>query len=183
MELPLNSVKMHCIGCGSSEIAIDDYLQKNFDLNVCEKCKGANEDDKFSLITKTEAKKTYLMTDEELDRNENLPFIIKQNPKKSHWAKMHLYCRIQVESYAIKKWGSLKEIANQHDLREHSIQARRRQKLEKDLAALRKGITKVKPSKSDQITQHQHEFIEVTEGNTKIKICKECCHKVEFEEI
>ena len=52
---------MHCIGCGSSEIAIDDYLQKNFDLNVCEKCKGANEDDKFSLITKTEAKKTYLI--------------------------------------------------------------------------------------------------------------------------
>ncbi|KAJ9642892.1 DNA repair protein rad14 [Coniosporium tulheliwenetii] len=53
--------------------------------------------EKYSLLTKTEARDDYLLTDPELKDTEILPHLLKPNPHKSTFASMHLYLRYQVE--------------------------------------------------------------------------------------
>jgi DNA-repair protein complementing XP-A cells len=54
-----------CKLCGSTEI--DLTFHKVFYTNVCAKCKHENPE-KFSLLTKTECKEDYLLTDRRLCR-------------------------------------------------------------------------------------------------------------------
>ena len=49
-----------CKVCGTQDI--DFTFHKVFYINVCAKCKHENPD-RFSLLTKTEAKEDYLLTD------------------------------------------------------------------------------------------------------------------------
>lgn len=51
-----------CKVCGTSDI--DFTFHKVFRTNVCAKCKHDNPE-RFSLLTKTEAKEDYLLTDRE----------------------------------------------------------------------------------------------------------------------
>lgn len=52
---------------------------------------------KHALITKTEAKKNYILTDVDLEqRGTPLKYILGKNPHNSHWSDMKLYLLIQV---------------------------------------------------------------------------------------
>ena len=53
-----------CQECGSVEL--DFQLHRVFGVGVCPKCKVDNPD-KYSLLTKTECKEDYLLTDRKLD--------------------------------------------------------------------------------------------------------------------
>ena len=54
-------------------------------------------EDAHKLITKTEAKATYLLKDADLEmRDPPLKFIEKKNPRKSSWGTMKLYLETQV---------------------------------------------------------------------------------------
>ena len=58
--------------------------------------------EKHSLITKTEAKKNYVLTDVDLEkRGEPLKFILGKNPHNSRWSDMKLYLLIQVMSLVL----------------------------------------------------------------------------------
>lgn len=47
----------------------------------------------------------YLLTDEELRDEQRMPHWERPNPRKSTYARMKLYLREQVESFAFAKWN------------------------------------------------------------------------------
>ncbi|KAG8595186.1 hypothetical protein GDO81_001443 [Engystomops pustulosus] len=83
-----------CEECGKD--FMDSYLSNHFDLAVCDGCRDAKENHK--LITRTEAKKEYLLKDCDIDKREPiLKYILKKNPHNSHWGDMKLYLKSQIE--------------------------------------------------------------------------------------
>lgn len=84
-----------CLEC-NHEFGIS-YLMTNFDHPVCDRCKDKFGKEKFDLITKTEAKKEYLLKDCDIDlRSPPLRFILGKNPHNSRWGEMKLYLLLQV---------------------------------------------------------------------------------------
>jgi DNA-repair protein complementing XP-A cells len=94
-----------CEACGSL-IGIDSEFHDNFGVSVCFSCKDSNE--LYGIITKTQARSEYLLTDEELADSILLPSISRKNPHNPRWADMKLYLRRQVREFAVKKHGSEK---------------------------------------------------------------------------
>ena len=92
-----------CEVCGSST-AIDAEFYENFRVVVCFSCKDT--DNIYTIITKTQARSEFLLTDEELADFALLPSISRKNPHNPRWADMKLYLKKQVRDYAIKKHGS-----------------------------------------------------------------------------
>lgn len=112
-----------CQFCESSDI--DEFLCSNFGVKVCHGCKDKNPPN-FKLITKTEAKNDYLLTEEELNDANLLPYFRCKNPRKSEWSDMKLYMKNMIENFAIQKWGSLNQIEDKkrernEKLREYKI--------------------------------------------------------------
>ncbi|CAI2163310.1 4966_t:CDS:2 [Funneliformis geosporum] len=151
-----------CKECNSLEL--DNLFRKTFKVNICKKCKGEYPE-KYSLITKTEAKEDYLLTDAELKDVEILPHLSKPNPHKTTWNNMMLFLREQVEEFAFKKWGSEEGLDQEYERRED---LRRRTRTE----TLEQNRRKV----------HKHEFGEVeedTETGVTTQCCKTCGLRIE----
>lgn len=106
-----------CEACEST--VIDPEYYDNFHVTVCFSCKESKP--LYGIITKTQARNEYLLTDEELADSNLLPSISKKNPHNPRWADMKLYLRRQVRDFAIKKHGSeeaIKEaLANRNESR------------------------------------------------------------------
>lgn len=153
-----NDVK--CRECGSVEI--DWQWEEVFKCRVCNGCKEKLPE-KYSLLTKTEAKEDYLLTDRkfssaysvpslgirelmlmlswvaELKDPELLPHLNKPNPHKSHWHDMMLFLRYQVEDYAFKtKWGSAEALDAEFEKRETEKKKRKEDKFKAKLQELKK---------------------------------------------
>jgi DNA-repair protein complementing XP-A cells len=110
--------------------------------------------EKYSLLTKTEAKEDYLLTDREYSLSyvslyltdsaelrdpELLPHLNKPNPHKSHWHDMMLFLRFQVEEYAINtKWGSAEALDAEYERREAQKKARKESKFKEKLLDLKR---------------------------------------------
>ncbi|KAI9827385.1 MAG: hypothetical protein M1826_006310 [Phylliscum demangeonii] len=94
-----------CRECHSLEI--DWKWEAELHCRVCNACKDKFPE-RYSLLTKTEARQDYLLTDPELRDPDLLPHLERPNPHKSSWNQMMLYPRYQLEAYAFspKKWGS-----------------------------------------------------------------------------
>jgi DNA-repair protein complementing XP-A cells len=130
---------------------------------------------KYSLLTKTECKSDYLLTDEELRDRNNLPFWIKPNPHKQSYSNMLLYCRSQVEEYGFKKWGGEKGLDLEIERRQKESVVRKKKKFKKQTVELRrKTMTSVLKTRED----HQHEF----ESLDGMMTCKTCSLEIEYEE-
>lgn len=125
-----------CIECGSIEL--DQNLHKNFSILACRKCVKEHPE-KYSLLTKTECKEDYLLTDPELKDEDLLPRIEKPNPHG--FSRMLLFLRAQVEEYAWKKWGSSEGLDAEWERRE-AMKVKRREKRYNDL--LREMRTKTR---------------------------------------
>lgn len=91
-----------CESCDSTTIDAEYY--DNFQVMVCFSCKESNA--QYGIITKTQARNEYLLTDEELADSSCLPSISKKNPHNPRWADMKLYLRKQVHDFAVKKHGT-----------------------------------------------------------------------------
>lgn len=142
-----------CRECGSLEI--DWQWEEVFRCAVCSRCKEKFPE-KYSLLTKTEAKDDYLLTDRktplsfekvylanyeiaELKDPELLPHLNKPNPHKSHWHDMMLFLRYQVEEYAFKtKWGSAEALDAEFEKRETEKKKRKEEKFKSRLRDLKK---------------------------------------------
>jgi DNA-repair protein complementing XP-A cells len=126
-----------CRECGSLEI--DWGWEDIFGCRVCNGCKEKHPD-KYSLLTKTEAREDYLLTDEELKDPELLPHMERPNPHKATWNNMMLYLRYQVEEYAFseKKWGSPEALDAEFERREAEKKKRKDQKFKTKLLELKK---------------------------------------------
>ncbi|KAK8039488.1 hypothetical protein PG993_007899 [Apiospora rasikravindrae] len=126
-----------CRECGSLEI--DFVWEEVFGCAVCGRCKEAKPE-KYSLLTKTECKDDYLLTDPELRDEELLPHLSRPNPHKSHWHDMMLFLRYQVEEYAFsdKRWGSAQALDEEFERREAEKKKRKEAKFKSKLLDLKK---------------------------------------------
>jgi DNA-repair protein complementing XP-A cells len=92
-----------CEACNALA-GIDSEIYDNFGVIVCFSCKESSN--LYEVITKTQARNEYLLTDEELADAALLPSISRKNPHNPRWADMKLYLRRQVRDFSIKKHGS-----------------------------------------------------------------------------
>ncbi|KAG7191787.1 uncharacterized protein KQ657_002752 [Scheffersomyces spartinae] len=123
-----------CFECGSLEI--DPDLYTNFKgVRVCRRCKKEKLD-KYALLTKTECREDYLLTDPELEDRELLSRIEKPNPHG--FSRMKLYLRFQVEAYAWKKWGSPEKLDEEWEKRQENKLKRRDKRYQDLLKEMRK---------------------------------------------
>ncbi|KAL3465459.1 XPA protein C-terminus-domain-containing protein [Aspergillus heterothallicus] len=131
------SEQKRCRECGNLEI--DWKWEAELKCCVCHGCKDKFPE-KYSLLTKTEAKEDYLLTDPELRDEELLPHLERPNPHKSTWNNMMLYLRYQVEEYAFspKKWGSPEALDAEFEKRENEKKRRREAKFKSKLDDLKK---------------------------------------------
>jgi DNA-repair protein complementing XP-A cells len=130
-------VKGKCRECNSLEI--DWKWQDIFGIGVCAACKDKFPD-KYSLLTKTEAREDYLLTDPELKDEELLPHLERPNPHKTNWNNMQLFLRLQVEAYAFsdKKWGSPEALDVEYEKRQQVSKAKKEKKFKNKLDELKK---------------------------------------------
>ncbi|KAJ1926623.1 DNA repair protein rad14 [Tieghemiomyces parasiticus] len=184
-DLPLNAdptLNPKCRECGSMDL--DAIFFKMFDITVCRDCKR-NNPDKYSLITKTEAKEDYLLTDEELRDREILRCWEKPNPRKATWNNMMLYVREQVEAYAFRRWGSEEALDQEYQRRAEEKKTRKAKKFQASLRELRNRTRTSIWQKRDYDAKHEHEYgktEEDPETGITTKVCQTCGIKVEVEE-
>lgn len=152
-----------CRECGNLEI--DFVWDEVFGCCVCNACKEKFPE-KYSLLTKTECREDYLITDRqslralplcpnpfhpvewpylltpdtaELRDKDLLPHLSRPNPHKSHWHDMMLFLRYQVEEYAFgTKWGSAEALDAEFERREAAKKKRKEEKFREKLLDLKK---------------------------------------------
>ena len=175
-----NNIK--CRHCQS--LSVDTELLKHFQYTVCRECKQARPE-MYSMLTKTEVRQDYLLTDEELRDETKIPCMSKPNPLKSTYAHMKLYLRDQVEQFAFAKWGSAEGLDAEFERRQLLKSEQSDKKRQKKISELRKRTrTSVWSANTAmdklQAAQHKHDFIDSGDGDGK-KTC-ECGMVVEEEE-
>ena len=180
-----------CRECGTLEI--DWKWADALRCQVCNKCKEEFPE-KYSLLTKTEAKEDYLLTDPELRDEELLPHLERPNPHKSTWNNMMLFLRYQVEDYAFgTKWGSEEKLDEEFAKREGEKKGRKEKKFREGLRELKKK-TRVEAWRrrgqggvgqfGDRVGtggKHEHVWGRAVDGDegTGVKTCVECGMEVE----
>ncbi|KAI5124445.1 hypothetical protein M0805_008329 [Coniferiporia weirii] len=169
-----------CADCGS--VDIDHTFRKVFRYLVCNKCKN-NNPEKYSLLTKTECKEDYLLTDAELRDSDLMPHLLKANPHKSTYNNMMLFLRSQVEEFAWKKWGSPEALDAEFERRTAEKKKKRSKKFEEGMKELRRRTREsVWQRRKDK--EHKHVFGVVEKGNdgTGQQVCHECGFTIDVEE-
>ncbi|CAH0002067.1 unnamed protein product, partial [Clonostachys byssicola] len=189
------SKRKRCRECRSIEI--DFVWDEVFHVAVCNQCKDKYPE-KYSLLTKTECKEDYLLTDPELRDPELLPHLNKPNPHKSHWHDMMLFLRFQVEEYALKtKWGSSEALDAEYERRETQKKARKESKFREKLMDLKRktrtdafrrqagNLSRTGASKFGDAVgtggKHVHDWgrAVLNEEGMTVKTCNECGMEVE----
>ncbi|KAI9342771.1 hydrophilic protein [Zopfochytrium polystomum] len=147
-----------CVECLS--VDLDTSYWRYFKVLVCRSCKEKFKE-KYSLLTKTECKEDYLLTESEMRDTTVLPFWEKPNPHKSTYANMMLYLRMHVEAFALQKWGSHEAMDAEFERRESEKKDRKDKKYKKKLIELRKK-TRTSTWMHKPAREHTHEY-----GETK----------------
>lgn len=124
-----------CFECGTAEL---DF--KLYNVFKCRVCKADREKfpDKYSLLTKTECREDYLLTDPELRDAELLPHLERPNPHKTTFNNMMLYLRYQVEEFAFKKWGGPEGLDAEYERRVAAKKSRKDKKFLSKLKEMRR---------------------------------------------
>ncbi len=187
-----------CLEC-DDDLA-DSFLLRTFDLSVCDRCRDTEPDGKHELITKTDAKSTFLLKDADLDRSdermtgerkpkEPLKFIVRKNPHNARWGDMKLYLRSQVEDLALAVWGSEEALQKAHDEKESRKERAKQKKFDRKIKELRmrvRGSLYKRELASDAGAAHEHEFGEEgydEEEDEYFKTCRTCSFTQRYEKM
>ncbi|BGO97169.1 Hydrophilic protein [Rhodotorula toruloides ATCC 204091] len=169
-----------CVHCGTTDL--DDQLRTVFGVMCCTPCKKERPE-MYSLLTKTECKEDYLLTEPELKDTELMPHLLRPNPHRPTYSNMMLFLRCQVEEFAFsdKKWGSPEALDAEFERREAEKKEKKSKKFAKKLQELRKK-TKTNVWHRRQEAEHQHAFVDVENSRgDKVQRCEECGFEVEVE--
>jgi DNA-repair protein complementing XP-A cells len=192
-----DDVDKTCRDCGAREV--DWKWLDIFGIAVCQACKDKLPE-KYSLLTKTEVKEDYLLTDPELKDESLLPHLERPNPHKATWHNMFLYLRCQIEDYAFsqKRWGSAEALDAEFEKRASETKRRKEVKFKNKLAELKKRTKyeahkrAIKGQQSGTFGQdlgegkHVHEFgraVDNPETGVPVKTCTTCGIEVEELEL
>lgn len=130
-DMPFADATLNCEKCKAS-IGIDSNYYKYYNVVVCKGCISAFPEE-YSLLTKTECREDYLLTESELRDSNVLPHWSKSNPHKSTYSNMLLYLRKQVEAFAWVKWGSAELLDKEFEKREAEKMQRKHKKFKQKL--------------------------------------------------
>lgn len=197
-----------CRECGTVEL--DFQIFRIFHVPVCLKCKPEHPE-KYSLLTKTECKEDYLLTDREsalvicsgcpsgpspnrssdalesaaeLKDEELLPHMLKPNPHRATYNNMMLYLRCQVEEFAFgpNKWGSPEALDQEFEKRQAEKKARKDKKFEAKLKDLRrKTRSNLHVQRKEAAHVHQFTLRKDAESGLEHEVCDGCGMEVEVE--
>ncbi|XP_051992850.1 DNA repair protein complementing XP-A cells isoform X1 [Xyrauchen texanus] len=163
---------------------MDSYLSNSFDLSVCDKCRDNEE--KHKLISRTEAKQTFLMKDCDLDKREPpLRFILRKNPHNSHWGDMKLYLKTQVVKRSLEVWGSEEALEEAKESREENREVQKQKRFNKKVKELRRAVRSSMFKKDTSIHQHEYGPEELLDEEEDLyrKVCRTCGHELTFEKM
>lgn len=157
----------HSVSCSEcmGTAGIDQKLLVNYKVAVCGSCRHAQEE-KYKLITKTNGKEKYLLTDHQLSK---LPHMSVSNPRKMGWNDMKLYLSLQLQQRCYARWGNAEGLERERARRKAEAEKRRRKKarkraaedgiesgnlvLDSSIQGLREGAGLVGESSSDPTTE------------------------------
>lgn len=178
-----------CYECGS--VDLDKKMLEVFNCRVCKSCKEKHPE-KYSLLTKTECKEDYFLTEPELADLTLFRRIVKENPHSGTFSRMQLFLRYQIEEYAFKKWGSSENLDKEWLRREEMRKNRREKRFNNKLKDMRKKLRAeelTRNLRSHRDKKHVHEWSfperkkpvdgqDVPE-NAFVKRCVDCGMEVE----
>ncbi|KAK9489962.1 XPA protein C-terminus-domain-containing protein [Lipomyces doorenjongii] len=170
-----------CFECKSFDIDFEFF--KVFRCTVCRACK-AKFPEKYSLLTKTECREDYLLTDPELRDKELMPHLERPNPHKTTYNNMMLYLRYQVEEFAFKKWGGEEGLDNEFERRVSLRKEKKDRKFADKLKQMRKRTRTETWNKRLDRVEHRHNWgpeARLADKGIAIRKCTEC--GMETEEI
>lgn len=165
----------------------DSYLFTTFDHSVCDDCKDMEREGPHELITKTDARKEFLLKDSDFEKGErgdSLRFLLRKNPHNPRYGDMKLYLRLQVEKRALQIWGSEEDLEKEHEKREENKMMLKTKKYEKKMKELRKAVRSSLFTKD--MSTHTHKYGEETYDEDKdeyCKVCDECGHVHTYEKM
>ena len=162
----------------------NSFLLSNFDEKVCDQCKEMKG--RHSLITRTEAKTEYLLTDVDLDRREPpLRCLLKKNPREYARSYMKLYLRLQVEERALEVWGSEEQLEEERARRDAQREGRKRKTFEKAIKDLRmqarSSIFNKRLTASHEHTFGEEEPVDSPEDDPEGEYFRQTCTSCGFE--
>lgn len=163
---------------------MDSYLSNSFDLSVCDKCR--DNEAKHKLISRTEAKKEYLLKDCDLDQREPmLRFVLRKNPHNPRWGDMKLYLRLQVEKRSLEVWGSPEALEEAKESREENREVQKQKQFNKKVKELRRAVRSSVWRKDTSVHQHDYgpEELLDQEEDTYRKVCSTCGHQLTYEKM
>lgn len=161
-----------CFECESLEI--DANLYSNFwQTRVCRRC-AKEKPEKYALLTKTECREDYLLTESELKDTDLLPRIEKPNPHG--YSRMQLFLRFQVEKIAITKWGSLENLDKEWERREEMRLKRKDKKYNEQLKKMRRKtraeeFTRRLRNGESINDKHVHDWEKIGESESNGMVC------------
>ena len=110
---PQNEPSQRCEICGA--LTVDEKMRTAFRVSVCVTClHSEGVGDSYALITKSEAKKQYLVMDWQL---KELGVLERSNPRKAGWRPMQLFLARQVQQAAESRWGSAEALEAERERR------------------------------------------------------------------
>ncbi|KAI1296767.1 DNA repair protein complementing XP-A cells -like protein [Halotydeus destructor] len=180
--IPVDSTSpIECSECG--EEFLKSFLRTNFDFPLCNSCRDKELHD---LITKTDAKKEYLLQDCDLDKREPpLKFMLKKNPHERAKGDMKLYLRLQVEERAIQVWGSEEQLEEEREKRTHKRNEKSQKAYQKKIKQLRLATRSSLFTRD--LSTHEHEFGEPVcvdeDEDLYEKTCVSCGYSLQYEEM
>ncbi|KAJ8339788.1 hypothetical protein SKAU_G00344210 [Synaphobranchus kaupii] len=163
---------------------MDSYLSNSFDLSVCDKCRDNEE--KHKLISRTEAKREFLLKDCDLDKREPmLKFVLRKNPHNPRWGDMKLYLRVQVVRRSMEVWGSEEALEEAKESREDNREIQKQKRFNKKVKELRRAVRSSVWRKDTSAHQHDYgpEELVDEEEDTYRKVCSTCGHQLTYEKM
>lgn len=162
-----------CFECRTKEL--DFRLWRVFNTRVCKDCRRKHPE-KYSLLTKTECKQDYLLTESELRDKELLPHLERPNPYQQTYSNMMLFLRYQVEEFAWKKWGGPDQMDEEYEKRERLKKERKQAKFEAKLRDIRNRTRAQAITKVGRPEKHVHIWgpPENSGDGTQKRICGGC---------
>ncbi|SCU83092.1 LAMI_0C01970g1_1 [Lachancea mirantina] len=160
------SLAPRCVECNINT-ELDPLLHDVFKLQICKTC-AKNKPEKFALLTKTECKEDYFLTDPELNDSTLFYRLEKPNPHSGTFARMQLFVRCQIEEFAFKKWGGEEGLDKEWQRREEGKAQRREKKYIMKMKEMRKKTRAQEYTrnmlKRKHGEEHVHEFSAPIDG-------------------
>ncbi|KAL8586204.1 hypothetical protein ACOMHN_021471 [Nucella lapillus] len=160
--LPRVSDCLLCEDCGRE--FLESFLLNHFDLSVCDSCREKDEEEKYNLITKTDAKKKFLLKDEDFD--------------------MKLFLELQVQVRAYEVWGDEDGMEKARAERTAKKEKAKKKKFDKRVRELRMAVRSSTWRKDTKGHEHDYGEESYREGTDDYcQTCTTCGHAVTFEKM